>query len=111
MQTQLQPPLAPPNPPPSASEPGRRRRWPRLVLIAGALVSTLALITGATWIARYDPLTRGSLGWAPPPGVDARVVDVSYALTDAPRIFLIPAVTGMIFPYRFSIKNDGPVSI
>lgn len=111
METRLQPPLAPPEPPPIATHPGRPRRWPRRLLLAGALLLVLALVAGGTWVARYDPLATGSIGYAAPAGLGAKVVDVSWALPNPPLIYRIPAVTGMTFDYRFSIRNDGPVSI
>jgi hypothetical protein len=77
----------------------------------GIPVLVLAIAAAGTWIARYDPLAPGSFGYAPPKGVRAQVIDVSYALGDVPRIFRIPAATGMTFRYPFSIWNDGPVSV
>jgi hypothetical protein len=79
--------------------------------LAVVLILISGLIAAATWIGHYDPLSRGSIGYPPPAGVGAKVVDVSYAISDAPRIFRIPAVTGMTFRYRFSISNDGPAAI
>jgi hypothetical protein len=107
---QVRPPLAPPDPP---TLPGgeHRRRWPRRVLIAGVLAVVLALVASGTWLARYDPLAWGSEGYAPPAGVHAKVIDVSWALPGTPRIFRIPAVSGMSLRYRFSITNDGPVPV
>jgi hypothetical protein len=110
VKTQVRPPIAPPEPPATTVGP-RRRRWLRWVALVVVLIIVAAFIAGVSWIARYDPLARGSIGYAPPAGVDAKVVDVSYAIADAPLIFRIPAVTGMTFRYRFSIRNDGPVAI
>ena len=110
VQTRLEPPLAPPEPPPATTPPRRRRRWPRWLALAGVLAVVVALIAGGTWVARYDPLTHGSIGYRPI-GVKAQLVDVSYALTDPPQIFRVQAVTGMTFRYRFAIANAGPVAI
>jgi hypothetical protein len=70
-----------------------------------------AVLAGGVWVARYDPLTRGSIGWAPPKNIAVKVVDVSWALPDAPRIFKIDATAGVAFRYRFSIANEGPVPV
>ena len=110
METQVQPPQAPPEPRVVSPDQDGPRRWRRRLALVAALVLVGALISGGTWVARYDPLATGSFGYTPL-GVKARLVDVGYALPDPPRIFRIQAVTGMTFRYRFSIRNDGPVAI
>ncbi len=99
---------------PHASEDGGRRRWPRRVGLVAAGAVLLALISGATWIARYQPIQAGSSGYAPPKGIGATSNPVTWEGADIPpgaTVFTIPATRDMSFRYLFSITNAGPVSI
>jgi hypothetical protein len=71
----------------------------------------VVLVTATVWVARYDPLERGSFGGGPPAGLDAEILDVSLAGAEVERVFRIPARPGMTFTYSFSVANRGPVAV
>jgi hypothetical protein len=103
-------PTAPPPPIDSVTD-RRRRRWPRRLGIALAIIVGLVTLAAGTWIANYDPLAQGSFGYGPPAGVRSKAYDLTWAISDAPVVYKLSAALGMSFTYRFSITNDGPTAV
>jgi hypothetical protein len=99
--------------PPASPNVSTRQRTPRLRwLVAVVVVLLAALGTGLGLLLNYQPLTRGSIGWALPEGVGARVSTVEWVGPDeGARIFKIPAAEGLTFTYRVSITNRGPMPV
>jgi hypothetical protein len=89
-----------------------RRRWLRRTIGGVCFVIVLALVSAGIWLARFQPLGVGSIGWNTP-SVPAKVLPQNWqGITSGARIFRIPMThPDLTFTYRFSISNDSPVPI
>jgi hypothetical protein len=84
----------------------RRRRWPWLGLFTFVAI---VLVVGSIWIANYLPLIQGSFGFGTSrAGVRQFSVD---AFDVRGQVHEVPVGREGAFRYRFSIRNDGPVSV
>jgi hypothetical protein len=91
---------------PELAPASRRRRWPWLGLF---VFIAIVLVVGSIWIANYVPLIQGSFGFGTPrAGVRQFSVD---AFDVRGQVYEVPVGREGAFRYRFSIRNDGPVSV
>jgi hypothetical protein len=91
----------------AAVEPGRRRRWPWIVLVVLALF--LSVFLG--WLVTFDPLGPGTHTFAiRDRSVVHEPVDVD-AFGNSGIIDTVRMERGMRFRYLVSIANEGPLPI
>jgi hypothetical protein len=79
------------------------------VALAVGSVLVVGLAVGSIWIANYEPLVQGSLGFGTLRR-DVKEVDVD-AFDMRGTVFTVPTGRTATFRYRFSILNGGPVAV
>ena len=85
------------------------RRWPKIALLALVGLVATGLAAGSLWIANYEPLVQGSLGFGTL-RPDVKQVDVD-AFDMRGTVFTVPTGRTATFRYRYSILNDGLVPV
>src|SRR5262249_54847035 len=81
-----------------------------VALAIGALITAAAAIA-LIWVANVEPLVRGSTTFAiVDPGLRVRAHDID-GLGVSGKVQDIPARPNMVFTYRISVRNDGPVPV
>ena len=109
MDTIVRPPQAPPDRPLSSG--GRRRRWPWFVLLAICAFITVAAGIALAWVANVEPLVRGSTTYGiADPGLRVRTHDID-GLGVSGMVEDVAAQPSMVFTYRISVRNDGPMPV
>jgi len=87
------------------------RRWPKRLLAASLTVVVVVAAAVAVWANRVEPLERGSVRYRitdPALAVSVRDVD---ALGVSGTIQTVETHPGQTFTYRFSIRNEGRISV